>query len=136
MWMKSTRENLRFLRKLLTMIPVLVPLKWRLTKTLLRVATVALMLTVMAIFPLVVSLLVPMMTGVLRLCMQVMELLRPLKAWHRVAGTPRWVTSRPVKLPEFLTRVVVPPGLKVPTLVVVKLLMSFLTRGILGLMNV
>lgn len=118
------------------MIPVLVMLKWRLTKTLLSVCRVARLLTVMAMFPLVVSLLVPTMTGVLRLRMHVRVTLRLTKARQRVAGTLRCLTSRPVKPPEFLTRVVVPEGLNVPTFVVVKLLMTFLTSGILGFMNI
>lgn len=114
------------------MMCVLVVLR-DLLKTLISVCLVLVSDTVIIMFPLVVRLLVPIMTGVLCVCMRVSVGLSVLKIVQLVAGTWRWVRKLPVKVPEFLSRVVVWCGLKTCRFVVLKVLMMFVISGVLGL---
>lgn len=128
-------ENLLFLRHLLTMIPgplVVHPFRRSTLPSVLRVLATA---TVIMMFPLVVRLLVPTMTGILPVLIQVIVVLQLLNALQVVAGTLHPPTRLPVNRPEYLKLVVPPSGLKIPRLVVLNVLAIFLNKGTLGLMK-
>ncbi len=134
---KMNTEYLTFARNLLTTIPLEVVLN-SLPSTLLRAPRVAVRLLMTSIFPLVVKLLVPRIQGVASAVRNVTLLDRALwaKAVQCVAGTRRCDTNVPVKLPDFLSRVLVTAGLTIVTrsaaLLVVKVLQTFSMSGLLG----
>lgn len=108
---KVSSEYLGLASTLLTIMAPLVLLK-ALLKYLCMVLLVRLSLAVMTIFPFVVRLLVPMISGVFRLCIQVRVEVLLANELQVVAGTLVCLTSRPENSPEFLTRVFLVFGLK------------------------